>query len=164
MIRGSDNTATILLQNAMSSSTLKDTYSDLNIPTPPTDPGAEYISVKNYAYFFRILYNGTYLDREYSERAMQHLTDVDFVRGIRAGVPVTVTVAQKFGERTVLNSDGSVNRHELHDCGIVYKKGANYLLCIMSKGNDFDQMAKNIADLSALVYNAVTLPPNPTPN
>jgi beta-lactamase class A len=164
MIGGSDNTATTVLEDAMASTTREDTYRDLGIATPSADPTAEYLSVREYAYFFRILYNATYLNRDFSERALQHLTDVDFVQGIRAGVPASVTVAQKFGERTVLNPDGSVNRRELHDCGIVYKKGANYLLCIMSRGNDFDKMAKNISDLSALVYNSITLPPSPTPN
>ncbi len=163
MIGSSDNTATALLESAMASTTREDTYSDLGIPIPPTDPSAEYLSVKQYAYFFRLLYNATYLTREYSERALQHLTDVDFVQGIRAGVPPGVTIAQKFGERTVINQDGTINRRELHDCGIVYKKNSNYLLCVMSRGNDFNQMARNISDLSSLVYNAVSLPPSPTP-
>ena len=162
MIGGSDNTATALLQDAMASTTREDTYRDLGLPTPPTDASAEYMSVKNYAYFFRLLYNATYLNREYSEKALKHLTDVDFVQGIRAGVPLSVPVAQKFGERTVSNTDGTVLRRELHDCGIVYKKGSNYLLCIMSRGKDFDQLAKNISDLSALVYTLVTPPPVPT--
>lgn len=164
MIEASDNSATALLESAMSSTTRQETYSDLGLPTPPTDPSAEYISVKNYAYFFRILYNATYLDRTYSQRALNNLSAIDFSKGIRAGVPQGITVAQKFGERTVLNADGSVNRRELHDCGIIYKKGSNYLLCVMTKGNDFDRMAKSIAGLSSLVYKNVLPPPSPTPN
>ena len=96
-------------------------------------------------------YNATYLSQEYSEKALKLLTEPD-IPGIRAGVPTTITVAQKFGERSVYDTNNNLTDRELHDCGIVYKPGSPYLLCVMSRGKDFDTMAKNISDLSALVY------------
>ncbi|MDO8560151.1 MAG: serine hydrolase [bacterium] len=60
------------------------------------------MSVKDYASFFRILYNASYLNREQSERALGLMTKTRFRDGIIAGVPAGRPVAHKFGERTTL--------------------------------------------------------------
>ncbi len=154
MIINSDNTALVLLTQHMNPADLVEVYSDLNLPLPGTGtPDVQYLSAESYAYFFRVLYNGTYLTREYSEKALTLLMNTD-IPGIRAGVPEGTDVAQKFGERTTYDKNNVVNDRELHDCGIVYKADNPYLLCIMSRGkkNDFPTLAKNISDLSALVY------------
>jgi hypothetical protein len=41
---------------------------------------------------------------------------------------------------------------ELHDCGIVYLPDNPYLLCVMTKGNDFAKMEKIIEEISRLSY------------
>jgi hypothetical protein len=154
MIVNSDNTAAVLLDNFIDKKSQTEVYTDLGLPVPPDSPTVEYLSAKLYAYFFRVLYNASYLNDKDSEKALEILAAQD-IPGIRAGVPRNTTVAQKFGERTIYDSTHTLVDRELHDCGIVYKPGKPYLLCIMSRGKDFDQLAKNIADLSALVYQSI---------
>ena len=151
MIISSDNTAGVLLQNYIDRNSLLDVYTDLGLPIPNNGSNVEYISAKLYAYFLRILYNGTYLDHKYSEKALEILTKSQ-VSGIRNGVPKGTLVAEKFGERSVYDINRTLIDRELHDCGIVYKPNSSYLLCIMSRGKDFDVLMKNISDLSTLVY------------
>lgn len=152
MITDSDNNATRILVERMDKEALFEVYTDLGLPLPPNTPTVEYLSAKSYAYFFRILYNATYLSREYSQKALEFLSHADFQQGLRAGIPRGVVVAQKFGERTNEDRQHKVLARELHDCGIVYKPNAPYLVCVMSKGGDFAVLAKNIKDISTLVY------------
>ncbi len=157
MIANSDNTAAALLQQSADQNSLSEVFTDLGLPVPGQTSGPDYISAKRYAYFFRVLYNATYLDRAYSEKALELLSQPDFPQGIRGGLPAGTVAAQKFGERTLANADGSVVDRQLHDCGIVYKPGSPYLICIMSRSAsaNFDTLAKNIRDLSALVYQTI---------
>jgi hypothetical protein len=41
---------------------------------------------------------------------------------------------------------------QLHDCGIVYLPGKPYLLCIMTRGQDFTNLTSTVKEISALVY------------
>ncbi len=109
------------------------------------------ISVKSYASFFRILYNASYLSQPSSEYALKLLSMSDFKQGLVHGLPANIKVAHKFGERS-----SAGNEKQLHDCGIVYVPHHPYLLCVMTKGNDFDQLAGVISDVSKLVYTKIT--------
>jgi beta-lactamase class A len=154
MITNSDNTAALLLEKDLNPNTLSEVFTDLGLPVPEQGQNVQYLSTKLYAYFFRVLYSATYLNREFSQKALSLLSQTTFAVGIKAGVPAGTTVADKFGERSVYDTDGALQSRELHDCGIVYKPGSPYLICVMSrsKATSFDAMAKNIADMSALVY------------
>jgi hypothetical protein len=155
MIVNSDNTALILLTKSIDQQTLLNVYTDLGLQAPLNDVAVQDISVKTYASFFRVLYNGTYLSWADSEKALDLLSQAHLPNGIASAVPTGVTVADKFGERTVQDSAGTVTGRELHDCGIIYKPGSPYLLCVMSSGSvsdTFDMLDQNIHDLSALVY------------
>lgn len=158
MIEGSDNNAASLLFDYLNQDSLHDAFSDLGLKsllaTSTTDT-SDVISVKAFSYIFRVLYNSTYLSRELSEKALQYLSYADFPEGIIGGIPRGVTVAQKFGERTILTPGGKVIRHELHDCGIVYYPNHPYLLCVMTKGGEFDALASAIRNVSALIYGEV---------
>lgn len=149
MIVFSDNNAMALLVENLPLPIQDKVYTDLGITIPGIRGTEDYMSVSDYASFFRILYNASYLSKDDSEKALDLLTKVDFADGIRAGVPKSVPVANKFGERLV---DGT---QQLHDCGIVYYKNHPYLLCIMSRGSDFNKQAASIRDISRLVYNEV---------
>lgn len=155
MIKYSDNSATDLLFKNMDPKSLSEIMTDIGVQIPPNtgnEGTVDFLTVKSYSYLFRLLYNSTYLSRSMSEKAMKLLSYSDFPEGITAGVPATVTVAQKFGERTVYNSDNTVSRRELHDCGIVYYPGHPYLLCVMTKGQSFDTLSSIIKNISSLVY------------
>lgn len=160
MIETSDNNATNLLQNHLDQNYLQETFSDmgLSLPVDMINAGVgDYLSAKSFSYFFRILYNSTYLSREMSEKALTYLSHAHFPQGIAGGIPSEIKVAQKFGERSFMTSDGSVPQRELHDCGIVYYPEHPYLLCVMTmtKGGGFDRLSKAIRDISTILYSDV---------
>jgi beta-lactamase class A len=146
----SDNTAAFLLASVITIEDLQETYADLGIEKP-RDATDYQISVHDYASFFRILYNATYNTRKDSEHILEHLADTAFTKGLVAGLPPGVSVSHKFGEQS--DATGAVK--QLHDCGIVYHPEKPYLICIMTTGRDFEQMAEVIADLSRIVYTSV---------
>ncbi len=145
MIRYSDNLAANTLLQYGDLNLLDKTYEDLGVSVPE-ESEENFLSVRDYASFFRILYNSSYLNREMSELALQILSTAEYSEGIVAGVPSYITVAHKFGERRIESS------LQLHDCGIVYRSDSPYLLCIMTRGNDFDKMKNVISDLSKQVF------------
>lgn len=100
-----------------------------------------------------MLYNSTYLPRESSQEILTFLSHSSFTAGLVAGVPDTTTVAHKFGERAI---DPGQNISQLHDCGIVYVPRQPYILCVMTQGYDYDELAKVIAEVSRRTYDAVT--------
>lgn len=159
MIRYSDNTATVLLKNKLDQDSLytdlyRDTLSDLGIKdfTLNETAGEDFISVKTYASLFRLLYNGSFLNLEMSEKALKLLTQVEFDRGLTAGVPESVPVAHKFGSRDMVDKSAK----QLHDCGIIYHPDTPYLLCIMTKGDNISELVSVIKVLSQKVYAEVS--------
>jgi beta-lactamase class A len=112
---------------------------------------ANFISVKDYAGLFRILYNSSYLDRDMSEKALDLLSQTGFDAGLKGGLPKSLTVANKFGFR-----EPEAGLIQLHDCGIVYLPGQPYLLCLMTRSPDLEISRQAISRLSTLVYQEVS--------
>lgn len=113
----------------------------------------QFISIKNYTPFFTRLYSLSYLDKGMSEKALELLVAEDFAQGISSAVSLAIKVAQKFGHNRVFEPETKeIVSNDLHDCGIVYYPQHPYLLCIMTKGKDFNNQAKAIQNISALVY------------
>ncbi len=158
MLAYSDNNATYLLSQQIDSDTENEVYTDLglSLPTDPTNPSVDFMTVKQYASFFRVLYSSTYLTRQYSEQALSLLAQSDFTYGIRAGVATSTPIANKFGERTQYDSKGNIAEQELHDCGIVYTKDNPYLLCVMTKAKTFAGAAQFIRAVSKTAYDFVS--------
>jgi beta-lactamase class A len=154
MLGYSDNNASDLLIRNMNIPILNEVYGDLGVVLPKNNGTeiSDYITVKQYANFFRILYNASYLNREMSEKALSFLALANFSQGLKAGIPAGVVIAQKFGERDFTDDTGKSVQKELHDCGIIYYPGHPYLLCVMTKGTDFDGLAGTISDISSTVY------------
>jgi beta-lactamase class A len=150
MIIESDNNALSLLQEQLGSNEIDKVTLDLEIPTANNLNPDNLLRVKDYSVLFRVLYNSSYLDKQNSEKALEILSKVNFKRGIVATVPNNITVAHKFGERTF--ADGV---KQLHDCGIIYYPNRPYLLCVMTKGNDFNNLEKTIQQVSQIVYKAI---------
>lgn len=156
MIQYSDNNATRLLDQNMDQSALRDVYTDLDIPIPDFHKeNGVFLSAKSYSYFFRILYNATYLRKSFSEKILGFLNGSDFAEGMRAGVPGQIAVAHKFGERSVFLPNGLLQSRELHDCGIVYAPQNPYFICVMTKGDNFDEMKNAIRDINAAIFNDI---------
>lgn len=155
MIVNSDNNATALLSNYMKPAQLNPVYTDLGLTVPPESLTVGFMSARLYSYFFRVLYNATYLSPELSEKAMELLVQAHFPDGIEGGVPKNISIAQKFGEREVQTTDAKTLYNELHSCGIVFYPGHPYLLCIMTKGDSFTNLSKLIQGISKMVYDEV---------
>jgi beta-lactamase class A len=146
MIVSSDNNAMILLVNNLPLPLQDKVFTDLGITIPGVRGTEDYMSVVDNASFFRILYNASYLEKSTSQKALELLTKSGFSDGIRRGIPKGITVANKFGER-LFNG-----KQQLHDCGIVYFKNNPYLLCVMSRGTNFNKLASSIRQISRVVY------------
>lgn len=149
MIIHSDNDAAAVLGEFLGEDILQETFQDIGVNVP-TD-GNYLISVRNYSSFFRILFNASYLNKKYSEQALRLLSQTMFDKGLRAGLPVYMQIAHKFGERTV------GGQKQLHDCGIIYYPEKPYILCVMTVGKNagFDDLASFIASVSKTVYDSI---------
>ncbi|MBI5044617.1 MAG: serine hydrolase [Candidatus Levybacteria bacterium] len=148
MIVYSDNQALVLLSENISEELINKVTIDLGIVTPTENSAlVDFMTVKDYSGLFRVLFNASYLNQEYSEKALKLLSNSDFKSGIVAGVGKDVVVAHKMGEREI-----SASIKQLHDCGIVYIPNNPYLLCIMTRGKDFTELSSVIRDISSTVH------------
>lgn len=151
MIVYSDNKAQHLVVKNMDVDTFSKVYSDFGLSIPSQNTPETLVSVKNYASFFRMLFNASYLSKFYSEKALKLLSQVEYKDALVAGVPAAIKVAHKFGERQNIGQ----SQKQLHDCGIVYYPKHPYLLCLMSRGDSIPDQAQVIRDLSKLIYQEV---------
>lgn len=150
MITQSDNNAYLMLSSIIDEPTLVQVYKDIGIniqEISQENPHADFLTVREYASLFRVLYNTTYLNEKYSEQALAMLTRSTYKNGLTKYLP-KVSVAHKFGERR--NADS--HETQLHDCGIVYYPEKPYLICIMTKGTDLEKQAETIANLSQKAF------------
>jgi beta-lactamase class A len=151
MIKYSDNRATAELLKQADDDRLVDLFSVLGVRLPDNNTGEDsFLSLKQYASFFRILFNSSYLNYEHSEGALKLLTQSEFNQGMRAGIPDNIMVAHKFGEAT--DKSGTP---QLHDCGVVYYPKKPYLLCVSVRGADFSRLEKAVKTLSGVAYKEV---------
>jgi beta-lactamase class A len=148
MIVYSDNNAFTFLTKLVNPAQFDKVYSNLRLQNPRSTKDDEFLSVQTYESFFRVLYNASYVSREASDWALDIMSKSDFRTGLVAGVPSNVIVSHKFGEKSDA-SDGTV---QLHDCGIIYYPKHPYLLCVMSRGPDFELLDTIIADISRISF------------
>lgn len=147
MIINSDNDAVTLLNADLNVATLKKLFSDLNLPEPEAGDKQYPVRVKDYAKFFRILFNGSYLNHNLSEYGLNLLTEAKFKKGLSSAIPEGVKVAHKFGESGI--TGGEV---QLHEGGVFYLNNNPYLLVVMTKGKDFAKMNQCLSTISDYVY------------
>lgn len=150
MIVYSDNLAYDLLSENMEEQKIVQVFKDLdvNISQAYTDPNGNILSVKDYASFFRILFNSSYLSKANSEKSLHLLSQTTFKNGIVATLPKNIITSHKFGERYYTAN----KERQLHDCGIVYSPNKPFLICIMTRGSDFNTLSDTIKQISSMVY------------
>ncbi len=148
MIIESDNNAAVLVYKYLGEEQFRNMFSNFSLEVP-IDSESYNINVKDYASFFRILFNASYLPNKFSQAALSLLSQVKFRAGIVAGVPENVIVAHKFGEIEYLN------QKQFHDCGIVYYPKSPYLLCVMTRGSDYEKLISSIAEISKTTFEEV---------
>lgn len=152
LIVESDNRANAALVRAAGERVVA-AYADLEIPTA-REGAEEGYTAQEYSRIFRVLYNGTYLSRAFSERALALLSRAAFTNGLVAGVPEGTVVSHKFGVRSFMDSGRTAR--ELHDCGIIYYPGRPYFLCVMTRGEDLGALEKVIAGASTAAWEEVS--------
>lgn len=150
MITDSDNNAkNLLILNLDKPERLFKIYTDLGLVSPPELRGeGDIFSVHEYGTFFRILYNASYLSKANSQKALELLTRTKFNQGLVAKLPQNLTIAHKFGE----HQDTQEGFKQLHDCGIVYYPSYPYLLCVMTRGEKFEDLEQVIQEISLVTY------------
>lgn len=153
MIRYSDNAATGLLNMNGGIKLMEGVLDEFGLPKDQP------ITVKQYASFFRVLYNSSFLEKKYSNHALGLLVRSEFRDGIVAGLPEGTLVAHKFGEQAFLTDlpTDEYNWAQLHDCGIIYYPGNPYLLCVMTRGRHLEELAPVIAEISRLVHKNIDM-------
>jgi beta-lactamase class A len=149
MISESDNDALAVLATPEFLSIEKKIIDDLGITTERSADDVT-ITVKEYASIFRVLFNASYLSRSTSEKALSMLTRTRYQKGLAGSIPRNIPIAHKFGERQF------GNQFQLHDCGIIYYPRAPYLLCLMTQGDNLDNLSKVIGELSRIVFHEVS--------
>lgn len=154
MLTHSDNASYEVLESFLNTSddrmTLRlETFQELGL-IDPRDRVEATITVRGYASLYRILFNASYLNVDNSEKVLSWLAETEYDAGLVAGVPEGTRVAHKFGERSF--DDGT---KELHDCGIVYYPENPYLLCVMTRGDDWGALEAFISTVSRTVYEEV---------
>lgn len=156
MLEDSDNNAAQLLYDNIDQDALLNVYGNLGIPTEnnPTLTDLDFITTQQISLLFRVLYNSTYLSRDYSEQALELMSHSSFTQGLIAGVPSSTVVAHKLG-LVGIAPNGVTTEHELHDCGIVYANNP-YLICVMTRGaSPLATMEGVIANISQAAYQNV---------
>lgn len=147
----SDNVAFQLLVKNIPEEQIKKTHEDLGIAYPSSSTPDDFISVKAYSSLFRVLYNASYLSRNFSEQLLAMLSQAEFKNGLVAGAPEGTLIAHKFG---IQNNSSEIK--QLHDCGIVYLPDKPYLLCVMTKGENLSELENTIENISRDIYHAVS--------
>lgn len=152
MIIYSDNQAYALLVNKIDSDNLDMVMQDLGMTLPAENGTENILTAKSYASLFRVLYNASYLSRNTSEYALDLMSRVRYEKGLTDNLPEEIAVSHKFGLRRDTEVEGIVY---LHDCGIIYYPEKPYLLCVMTKGKDYDKLTQIISTLSSNIYQQI---------
>ncbi len=155
MIIYSDNESFNLLQVWISSELpgndiFVSTLTELGLSYPRNSVDSTF-TAKSYASLFRQLYNSSYLSAAYSEKVLEILSRSVFKNGLAKDLPQNIKIAHKFGIR-----DGIANGVvELHDCGIIYFPNNPYVLCVMTRGDNIEELEKIISTVSLMTYKEV---------
>lgn len=156
MIKDSDNDVVQTLAQYINKDFYNKVLLDLGVDVPTVAAGgmqADFLTAKIYAATLRTLYNSSYLSPTQSEKLLATLSESSFTSGLVAGVPKGTVIAHKFGEGTEMDPNTkAVIKRELHDCGIIYREDNPYILCVMTEGNNFDDLSTIIAHISQAVW------------
>jgi beta-lactamase class A len=153
MIVYSDNDALHTLVDNMGADTFekqKLIFSDLKVSSPlaQSQEITDYMQVNDYATVFRVLSGSTYLSTNYSEAALKLLSEAHYNEALAAGIPSGTVIAHKFGISPGVDTTGP----QLHDCGIIYYPHHSYILCVMTRGSNYEALKEVIRKISAETY------------
>lgn len=156
MIIYSDNDATKVLLQLINTDFLSKVYEDLGVTSYTNGTEQDFLSPKTYASILRMLYNSSYLTRQNSEKILELMNEATFKDGLVAGIATGIPVAHKFGERKIIDQNTKLATSELHDCGIIYYPQHPYILCVMTTGNNFNDLKEIIKNISNFTYEEIS--------
>jgi len=152
----SDNTAAQILLDYFPEGFLDRIMQALGVQiVKPTGELEDFVTARTYANIFRILYNSSYLTREYSNQALEVLSKTEFKDGITAKLPKDLVIAHKFAERTLVYGNNSVALEQIHECGLIYSRNFKdpYILCVLTEGSSYNDLKYVLSEISLSVYN-----------
>ena len=154
MIQYSDNETALVLATSIDKNFLDKVFTDVGVTIPVSvSASQQFLTTKVMGAIFRMLYYASYLNPDGSQKILEIMSHSSFTVGLRAGVPSEIAVSNKFGERSITDAKtGQEVSTELHDCGIIYHSDHPYILCIMSRGNNYNSLGSAIADISRIVW------------
>lgn len=146
MIVESDNLATSVLTRNIEPAKFEGIFSELGFVRPSRGQSAYPMTAREYANFWKALYNGGLLPPEDADYALGLLSRSAFKSGMRSGIGSGLDIASKFGEA------GMTGAKQLHESGIVYLKDHPYMITIMTLGPDMYALPPVLAELSGIVH------------
>ena len=151
MVAYSDNNAMELLLEKFPSDSLFQFLSNHQIDYVKAPDGIK-MSLNTYSGFFEALYDRSLLNDAMSKKAFSYLAAEKFPQGMRSGVPSSVVVESKFGEKVFRDENGKVLSARLHEVGIILDGDHPFLLGIMTRGKDLHVLENVIQDITHDVY------------
>ncbi|MFM8431973.1 MAG: serine hydrolase, partial [Bacteroidota bacterium] len=146
MIVYSDNNATSLLNERIDFKVYNEVLSALELPVPDPHQADYPLTAEQMSKFFRLLYNSSFLSPQMSDRALDLLSRCAYDAGFNRYLKGQLEISHKFGERNVGND------FQVHEGGIFYLGQSDYVLIVMTRGNDQAALQEIIADISRLIY------------
>lgn len=148
----SDNDAAKLIGEELPGKFVQHVFDRFDLPVVTGDDRRTG-GVQSFGRMFISLFNATYNTPEASEHLLRSLSRTRMKSALVAGVPKGTVVAHKFGVDYDSARGGSGN--ELHDCGIIYRPGGPYMLCVMARGAGNQMIAEFIASISTATWRAM---------
>lgn len=142
----SDNTAHFILLRNLEQGEIEDIYDHIGLKGFLDTDGN--ISAKRYSVILRALYSASYLNEENSEKLLLYLSRSQFEEYLESGIPDNLIFSHKIGI--------SYNERVFSDAGIVYASDRPYLLIVMIKNKDAQEVRGVMKDISKSVYEYVT--------
>lgn len=148
MILKQDDQSADQLYSEIDLELIDEIYSDLGLELTTASEGQHTLSPKMYSLLFRILYNATYLQRDFSEKILSLLASDRQLQGISANLPKNINVAH-FGE-TVLTQNSLAYSH---DCGITYYPKHPYVVCVLASHIPGREIEPFFQEIGTTIYN-----------
>ena len=103
-----------------------------------------YTSASDIAYLLKKIYTNKFVDKKLSSLALSFLKKQKVNDRLPRYLPAEAVVAHKTG----------LERGVVHDAGIVFSSGGDYLICVLVNGSlNYTKAKKFIAQISLLAYN-----------
>jgi len=158
MIVNDDEDARMLLSANIRPEYLDRVFKDVYVNYDPQHHDAP-VPFSAYASFYRVLYHASYLNKEFSEKALRYLSRSAFKNRVVSGIPSNIDCALKFGERTVItaqeNSVPTAPVEQVHVFGIVYLPNRPYLMGVMARGADREELKTIVRDITTSLFEEV---------